>query len=490
MADGTTIDEGLLHIGGQARPATGGAVYEAVSPVTGERFARLARAAEPDVEAAVAAAGEAFEANRQETAFTRADWCHRVATVIEARAAGIAPLLSLEHGKPLAQAEGEIMLAAQGFRLAAEEAKRLGGETVPVRDGAKLVLTTRKPRGVFAAITPFNFPVNIPVEYLGPLLANGNAVVWRPAPSTAAVAAALFGCVEEAGVPAGLVNLVTGPDVAPARLLVSHPGVAGVCFTGSSRTGAEIAALAAGKSQLMELGGNGPIVVLPDADLDRAAAAIASSAFMNSGQSCSAAGRIIAAGSIAGELTARLVEHARREVVGSPFEPGTTMGPVHNAGVAATMARHVADAEARGARTAFGGAPLTDRPTGLYWRPTVLAGVAPDAEVMREETFGPIAPVLAVADDTEAIVAAANAGSFGLSSAVFGRDLDRTLAVAGRLRTGQVTVNDHSNYWELHLPFGGAPGRASGHGRLGGRHAAQVVTELQSISIDLPSPWR
>ncbi|MGI5419874.1 aldehyde dehydrogenase family protein [Actinomadura luteofluorescens] len=483
-------DDVVLRIGGRARAAHGGAVYDAVSPATGERFAAVARAAESDVDAAVAAAAEAFEAHRQESAFTRADRCHRIAALVEERAATMARLLSLEHGKPVDQAEAEIRLAADGFRLAAEEAKRLGGETVPARDGAKLVLTTRKPRGVFAVMTPFNFPVNIPVEYLGPLLACGNAVVWRPAPSMAAVAGALYDCIEDAGVPPGLVNLITGPDLGPARRLVSHPAVNGVGFTGSSKAGADIARLAAGKAQVMELGGNGPIVVLPDADLDRAAPAIASAAFANSGQSCSAAGRVIAAASVAAELEERLVEEARREVVGSPFEAGTTMGPVHTRGVADAMARHVADALARGGRTAFGGAPLPDRPTDLFWRPTVLVGLDADAAALGEETFGPLAPVLRVADDTEAILAAANRGRYGLSSAVFGRDLDRTLAVAGRLRAGQVTVNDTSNYWELHLPFGGAPGTDSGHGRLGGRYIAEAVTEIQSISVDLTPPWR
>lgn len=483
-------EEGTVRIGGRARPATGGATYDAVSPVTGERFAVLARACEADVEAAVAAAAQAFEANLQESAFTRAAWCHRIADVVEERAVTIAGLLSLEHGKPVGQAESEVRLAAEGFRLAAEEAKRLGGQTIPARDGGKLVLTTRKPRGVFAVMTPFNFPVNIPVEYLGPLLACGNAVVWRPAPSTSAVAGALFDCIEAADVPPGLVNMVTGPDLGPAQRLVSHPAVNGVGFTGSSRAGAEIARLAAGKAQVMELGGNGPIVVLPDADLDRAAPAIASAAFANSGQSCSAAGRVVAARSIAAELEERLAEEARREVVGSPFDAGTTMGPVHSAGVAETMARHIADGLSRGARTAFGGSPLPDRPTDLYWQPTVLVGVDEEAAVMGEETFGPLAPVLRVDDDTDALVAAANRGRYGLSSAVFGRDLDRTLAVAGRLRAGQVTVNDTSNYWELHLPFGGAPGTDSGHGRLGGRYIAEAVTEIQSISIDLTPPWR
>jgi succinate-semialdehyde dehydrogenase/glutarate-semialdehyde dehydrogenase len=484
------MSDGLLAIGGTWRPADRGRTYDVVSPVTGAKVATLGRAGFVDVEAAVAAAVTAFEAHRQESNFGRAAWAHRIADVIDSRASELAHLMTLEHGKPLEQSVAELTLAAHGFRLAAEEAKRLRGETIPVEDPHKLVMTTRKPRGVFAVITPFNFPANIPVEYLGPLLACGNAVVWRPAPSTSVIARELYRCVEEADVPFGLINLVTGPDVEPAQLLTSHPDVIGVCFTGSTQTGRAIAERATGKTQLMELGGNGPIVVLADADLETASPAIAASAFWNSGQSCSAAGRIIAARTVADELVERLVDLATGEVVGSPFDASTTMGPVHTEGVAAAMSRHVGDAVARGGTVAYGGAAITDQPTGLYWMPTVLTGLDASSAVMREETFGPIAPVLRVDDDVESIIAAANSGEHGLSSAVFGRNLERTLAVAGRLKTGQVTVNDTSNYWELHLPFGGAPGRSSGQGRLGGRYIAEAVTELQSVSVHLASDWR
>lgn len=463
--------------------------YELTSPVTGEHIGTVQNASTEQVDRSIEIAADAVERHRQESAFTRAAWCHRIADVIESRADSMARTLTLGHGKPLGQARGEILLAASGFRLAAEEAKRLRGETLPVEDARKLVLTTRKPRGVFAAITPFNFPINIPVEYLGPLLACGNATLWRPAPTTAGIAQGLYQCILDADVPPGLIQLLTGIDIEPAQRMVSHPGVVGVCFTGSTTTGRSIAQAAAGKVQLMELGGNGPIVVLDDADLAVAAPAIASAAFFNSGQSCSAAGRVIADAKVADELVARLVEEAGREVLGSPLTEETTMGPVHSAAVGNAMRRHIAEATAAGASVAHGGATLAAA-TELYWQPTVLSEVPADTAVMREETFGPIAPVSAVTGGVEALIAAANAGSYGLSSAVFGADLDRTLATAGRLRAGQVTVNDTSNYWELHLPFGGAPGRDSGNGRLGGRYAAEFVTEVQSISINLTERWR
>lgn len=463
--------------------------YELTSPVTGEQIVTVQNTSTEQVDRSVEIAADAVERHRQESPFARAAWCHRIAEVIESRADSMARTLTLEHGKPLSQARSEILLAASGFRLAAEEAKRLRGETLPAEDARKLVLTTRKPRGVFAAITPFNFPVNIPVEYLGPLLACGNAALWRPAPTTAGIAQSLHQCILDADVPPGLIQLLTGNDIEPAQRMVSHPGVVGVCFTGSTRTGRAIAQAAAGKVQLMELGGNGPIVVLDDADLALAAPAIASAAFFNSGQSCSAAGRVVADAAVAEELVARLVVEAGHEVLGSPLAQETTMGPVHSASVGDAMRRHLEEAIASGASVAHGGVTLAAA-TELYWQPTVLSGVPADAAVMREETFGPIAPVGAVTGGVDALIAAANAGSYGLSSAVFGADLDRTLATAGRLRAGQVTVNDTSNYWELHLPFGGAPGRDSGNGRLGGRYAAEFVTEVQSISINLTERWR
>jgi acyl-CoA reductase-like NAD-dependent aldehyde dehydrogenase len=485
-----TAPDQLLVIGGRRVPAADGGWYEVPSPVDGTPGARLATAGVPDVERAVPAARAAFEAALNKSPFERADWLHAAAGILDSRRADIASLLSREHGKPLSQAGAELASAAEGMRLAAEEAKRLGGSTIPVRDAGKLVLTTRKPRGVFAAVTPFNFPANIPVEYLGPLIATGNAVVWKPAPSTSLIASALVDCLRDGGVPPGLISLLTGPDLATSQALVSHPGVDGVCFTGSSAAGAAIARLAAGKAQLMELGGNGPVVVLSDADLELAARACAAASFWNSGQSCAAAGRILAASSVRDELAARLVEQAKAEVVGSPFDAAATMGPVHTAAISATMRRHVDDAVSRGARLLHGGAPLAGLPTGLYWPPTVLDGVPADAALQDEETFGPLAPVTAVDGGIDELVRAANAGDLGLSAAVFGQDIDRTLSVAGRLRAGQVVINDTSNYWELHMPFGGAPGRRSGTGRLGGRHAAEAVTEIQSISISLVRDWR
>lgn len=472
------------------RPISHPTTYDVTSPVTGEWVATHPRMTPQHVEQAVASATTAYQANRNRTSFDRADWCHAVADLVDSRGAVLARLLTLEHGKPLAQATAEVESAAAGFRLAAEEGMRLAGQTLPVRDPSKLVITTRQPCGVFAVITPFNFPANIPVEYLGPMIAAGNAVVWKPSPSTTTIATALFQCIRDAGVPEGLVNLVTGPDLEPVQALVSHPEVVGVGFTGGTRAGAQIASLAAGKAQLMELGGNGPVVVLAHADIGRAAAASASAAFWNSGQSCAAAGRILVSESAYDDFLEALTSATEHERLGDPFDDDTTMGPVHTPGVASTMRAHVEDATGRGGRLVAGGSPSSEFPTGLYWPPTVLADVPPDSITLAEETFGPLAAVQRVPDDIESVLAVANSGVFGLSGAVFGTELDETIAVASRLRTGTVTVNDSSNYWELHLPFGGAAGRQSGLGRIGGRYTFEAITQVHTISLTLGSDWR
>ena len=473
-----------LLIGGQWSEAASGATSELVSPVTGRPVAEVAAAGADDVDRTVAHAKEAFERHRWRTPFERAREMEAVAAVLDRRRDELAADLVLEHGKPIAEALGEVASAASGFRLAAAEARRLTGETIPVEDPRKRVMTFRQPRGVCVAITPWNFPINIPVEYVGPALASGNAVILKPAPTTAGIAALLGECIVEAGVPEGLFSLLTGPSVEMASALVQHPDVVVVRFTGSSAVGAAIARLAAGKELVMELGGNGPIIVLEDADRERAIAAIGSAAFFNAGQSCAAAERIMASAPVHDWLVDGLVEVARAIRLGDPADRDTTMGPVNNEGVAAKMDAHVADARGLGANVAFGGRRRPGLPTSLYYEPTVLGGVPDGAAVTQEETFGPIAPVSGYADD-RALLAAANASTLGLSSAVFTRDLDRAFWFAERLQTGQVTVNDTSNYWELHLPFGGWAGKASGRGRVGGRHIFEAMTQIRSIAFDV-----
>jgi len=345
------------------------------------------------------------------------------------------------------------------------------------------VLLTRRPRGVVGVISPWNWPYTMPAELIAPALACGNAVVWTPAPSTALCAAALAECVADADLPPGVFNLVTGPGPVVGDEIARHSAVNGLAFIGSTQTGRLVAAASAGKASLLEMGGNGPIVVLDDADVDAAVAATMTACFLCAGQSCTAGERILVQRGVHDEFLEKLRRAVIEQIVlGDPLDPKTTMGPLNNGGVAAKMDEHVADALQRGGQALTGGARSGAFPTELYWEPTVLAGVAADARVSTEETFGPVAPVVAI-DSFEEAVTLANASPYGLLSAIFTADLQRGLEYADRVRTGWVNINESSNYWEAHLPFGGRAGSDSGIGRVGGAHVMHTFTELQTVTI-------
>ncbi|MBW8726295.1 MAG: aldehyde dehydrogenase [Inquilinus limosus] len=468
------------HIGGrwETEPET----MPATNPATGEPIGRLPRSSRDTARRAIAAARAAQPGWAATTVWQRAKACLAIAAQIDGARDRIARTLSLEQGKPFKEAQGEVGKAADGFRLAAELVKQLGGETLPAEDPSKLVLTLRQPRGVYAVITPWNFPVNIPVEYLAPGIATGNAIVWVPAPTTSMAAVELMRAIEAAELPPGVVNLVIGEGAVVGDEIVAHPDTNGIGFTGSPATGQRIAERGAGKPMLLELGGNGPVLVFADADLDRAAAAAAGGAFFNAGQVCAATGRVLAHRSIIEPLTQRLVEIARSHKLGDPLQQGTTMGPLNNPKVAAKVREHVDDAVARGATVLAGGRPRPDLGSDLFFEPTVITGVTRDMKLNREETFGPVVPVLAFDDDEEALDLALDT-EHGLSVGVFTADMDRALHFGEAIPAGIVNINAGSTYWELHLPFGGGSGTRSGIGRLGGRHTLEAMTELKMISI-------
>ncbi|MFE0752455.1 aldehyde dehydrogenase family protein [Inquilinus sp. NPDC058860] len=468
------------HIGGrwETEPET----MPATNPATGEPIGRLPRSSRETARRAIAAARQAQPGWAATPVWERARACLAIAAQIDGARDRIARTLSLEQGKPFKEAQGEVGKAADGFRLAAELVKQLGGETLPAEDPSKLVLTLRQPRGVYAVITPWNFPVNIPVEYLAPGIATGNAIVWVPAPTTSMAAVELMRAIEAAGLPPGVVNLVIGEGAVVGDEIVAHPDTNGIGFTGSPATGQRIAERGAGKPMLLELGGNGPVLVFADADLDRAAAAAAGGAFFNAGQVCAATGRVLAHRSIVEPLAQRLVEHARAHKLGDPLQQGTTMGPLNNPKVAAKVREHVEDAVARGATVLAGGRPRPDLGSELFFEPTVITGVTREMKINREETFGPVVPVVAFDDDEEALDLALDT-EHGLSVGVFTADMDRALRFGEAIPAGIVNVNAGSTYWELHLPFGGGSGTRSGIGRLGGRHTLEAMTELKMISI-------
>jgi acyl-CoA reductase-like NAD-dependent aldehyde dehydrogenase len=473
-----------MLIAGEWRDALDGAEQRATSPATGEDLGPVAEGDRDDARAAIAAAAAAYPAWAAETAFGRAAALHRVADVCARRRDELARALTLDQGKPLhAEAYDEVDELIVMWRAAAEDGVRLEGSIPPSSSPGKRVLLMRRPLGPVAVVTPWNWPYTMPAEIVAPALAAGNTVVWTPAPSTAVCSGLLAECVAEADLPPGVFNFVLGPGPVVGDELVANPGTAAVGFIGSTATGRRIAERAAGKRLLLEMGGNGPLVVLDGADVDAAARAAVSACFLCAGQSCTAGERLLVQEPVRDDFVERLARAVADDVrLGDPFAAETTMGPLNNDAVAAKMDAHVADAVQRGATVVAGGARADGHPTDLYWSATILDGVDEDAQAARDETFGPIAPVVPVRS-LEHAIELTNASPYGLLAAVFTGDVMDGLRFADRVRTGLVNINETTNYWENHLPFGGRAGSDSGTGRVGGRHALEQLTELQTIVI-------
>jgi succinate-semialdehyde dehydrogenase/glutarate-semialdehyde dehydrogenase len=294
---------------------------------------------------------------------------------------------------------------------------------------------------------------------------------------------ALARCIADADLPSGVFNLVTGPGPVVGDEIARNPGTDGVAFIGSTATGRLVAQAAAGKQTLLEMGGNGPLVVMDDADIAAAVDATLTACFLCAGQSCTAGERILVHRAVQDEYLELLARRVtERILLGDPFDERTTMGPLNNEPVASKMDEHVGDAVERGASVLSGGSRATGFPTSLYWQPTVLGGVPADARIALEETFGPVAPVVAI-DSLEQAISLTNASPYGLLAAIFTAELSSGLEFADRVRTGWVNINESSNYWEAHLPFGGRAGTDSGTGRVGGANVMHSFTELQTVVL-------
>jgi acyl-CoA reductase-like NAD-dependent aldehyde dehydrogenase len=474
-----------LAIGGEWLDGRGGDPVPLVSPATGDEVALVEQGTREDVGRAVEAARRALDPLSRMTAFERATLCHAVADLLLERKEEIAHDIASEQGKPYRTgALPEVEVGAEMFRDAAECAKRLDTLVHPSSDPAKRVFTIRQPRGVYGIITPWNYPLAIPSEYLSAGLATGNAIVWKPSEWTPLSASHLMRCFLDVGVPEGALNLVLGEPAEVGDEVAGHAGIVAIGLTGSSRTGEIVARRAAGKPMLLELGGNGPTIVFDDADLEHAVRRTAFGSFENSGQICNSTERILVDRRVHDDFVAGLVEEARKVRLGSPFDDDTTMGPVANEPTATKMDDHLADAVGQGAEILVGGMRGDGFPTRLYYQPTVIDGVRPGMKLDAEETFGPVAPVITFSDEREAL-GWANAIPLGLNGSVFTRDIGRALRVAERLQTGTVNVNETSAYWQPHTPAGGYTGKRSGIGRIGGMYTLLEMTQVKAIAIDV-----
>jgi succinate-semialdehyde dehydrogenase/glutarate-semialdehyde dehydrogenase len=477
--------DGLLRqqafIGGGWVDADDGATLDVTDPATGERLGSVPKMGGAETRRAIDAAQAAWPAWRAKTAQERAGVLRRWFDLIIHHRRALARLLTLEQGKPLAEADSEIGYAAGFIEWFAEEGRRAYGEVTPSHNAAQRIITLKQPIGVVGAITPWNFPAAMVTRKLGPALAAGCPVVLKPASQTPFSALALAALAEEAGLPSGLLNVVTGSAQDIGGELTANPVVRKISFTGSTEIGRQLMRQSADtiKKLSLELGGNAPFIVFDDADLDAAVAGAVTSKFRNSGQTCVCTNRFNVQAGVHDAFVAKLAEATRALRVGAGLDDGVQVGPLIDAPALAKVEEHVADALAKGATILTGGRrhPLG----GTYYEPTMLAGITGDMLLTREETFGPVAGVVRFDTEEEAITLA-NDSEFGLAAYVYARDLGRVWRVAEALEVGIVGVNTGLISTEI-APFGGV--KQSGLGREGSRHGLDEYLELKYVCLGL-----
>jgi len=469
--------EARLFIGGQW--VEGGPRLEVRNKYSGEVIGTIPEARREEVEAAVEAAWRAAEVMAELPAHRRGEILRRAAELIRERREEFARTIAAEAGKALKFARIEVDRGISTFTVASEEAKRIHGETVPMdavpAGEGYFGFWVRRPVGVVAAITPFNFPLNLVAHKVAPALAAGNSVVLKPASSTPLTAVLLCRVLQEAGLPPGAVNLVVGPGSTVGEWLVTHPRVAKVSFTGSPPVGRRITEIAGIKKVTLELGNTSPVVVAPDVDLEFVARRCAVGAYYNSGQVCISVQRIYAAEGAYEPFVERFVRASEEMVVGDPLDERVDVGPMIDEREARRIEAWVEEALAGGARALTG----HRREGAVYW-PTVLVDVKPEMKVVAQEAFAPVASVIR-ADDFEQALEQANATEYGLQAAVFTRDVDRLFRAVRKLNFGGVIVNDTPAYRADHMPYGGV--RGSGIGREGVRYAIEEMTNIQMVVI-------
>jgi succinate-semialdehyde dehydrogenase/glutarate-semialdehyde dehydrogenase len=459
--------------------ADSGAKLNVVNPATGEQIGNVPDMGRAETARAVDAALAAFPCWRDRLARERAAMLrHWHESMLDHRE-DLARLITLEQGKPLAEARGEVAYAAGFLEWFAEEAKRVYGRVIPSPWQGRRVMTLRQPVGVAALITPWNFPAAMLTRKAGAALAAGCTVVAKPASKTPFTALALARLAEAAGFPVGVLNVVTGRAEAIGAELVENPAVRKLSFTGSTETGKRLMAGCGGtmKSVSMELGGNAPFIVFDDADLDAAVAGALASKYRNAGQTCVCANRLMAQDRIYDAFVGRLAEAVSGMKIGNGLEEGVSQGPLVSASAVEKVEAHIRDAVGRGARVVCGG--KRHALGGFFFEPTVLADVTADMLICREETFGPVAPVLRFRDEAEA-VRLANATEYGLAAYFYANDMARIWRVSEALEYGMVGVNAGVISTEV-APFGGI--KQSGLGREGGAEGIEAYLDTKYVCM-------
>jgi succinate-semialdehyde dehydrogenase / glutarate-semialdehyde dehydrogenase len=468
-------------VGGKWLDAAKGATLTVTNPATREPLGTVPDMSAGDVRRAIEAAERAFRPWAAMTAKQRAAILQRWYELMMAGQEDLATLMTAEQGKPLAESRNEIAYGASFIQWFAEEGKRLYGDIIPPHQPDRRLLVLRQPVGVVAAITPWNFPLAMITRKAGPALAAGCTVVVKPASQTPYSALAAAALAERAGLPAGVLNVVTGRAAAIGGEMTSNPIVRKVTFTGSTEIGKKLMAQCAGtlKKITMELGGNAPFIVFDDADLDAAVAGAIASKYRNTGQTCVCANRLLVHAPVYEVFTRKLVEAVGRLKVGEGLKGQTDQGPLIDDKAVLKVEQHLADALAKGARVAHGG--KRHALGGTFFEPTVLTEVTPAMAIAREETFGPVAPLFRFETEADAIHMA-NDTEFGLAAYMYTRDLSRSWRVSEALEYGMVGLNTGILSTEV-APFGGV--KESGVGREGSRYGILDYTELKFVCVGL-----
>ncbi|MEO8522323.1 MAG: NAD-dependent succinate-semialdehyde dehydrogenase [Acidobacteriota bacterium] len=478
LSDPTLLREANCIDGGWVQ-ADSGATQAVRNPATGEVVGAIPAMGVAETRRAIAAASRAFPAWRATLAADRAAILRRLNALMLEHLEDLAVIMTAEQGKPLAESRGEIRYAASFIEWFAEEARRVYGDTIPQNEHGRRILVLKEPVGVFAAITPWNFPAAMIARKAGPGWAAGCTGVLRPASQTPFSTLAIAALAERAGLPPGVCNVVTGPAEAIGGELTANPVVRKLSFTGSTETGAKLIRQCAGtvKRLSMELGGNAPFIVFDDADLEAAVEGAMASKFRNSGQTCVCANRILVQDAVYGAFAARLTAAVGALRVGNGMDAGITQGPMINAAAVEKVEEHIADAVSAGAQVLIGGA--RHALGGNFFQPTVLGGVPPAALVFREETFGPLAPLFRFRTEAEA-VALANDTPFGLAAYFYSREVGRIFRVAEALEYGIIGVNEGLISTAV-APFGGM--KASGLGREGSKYGIDEYLEIKYVAL-------
>lgn len=467
-----------LLIDGKWCDATSGKTLPVVNPATDETIGTVVHAERADLDRALEAARKGFQAWRKVAAFDRYKVMRKAAELLRSRAEAIAPLLTMEQGKPLAEAKMEVLAGADVIDWFAEEARRAYGRVIPARSAGIYQLAIKEPVGPVAAFTPWNFPINQIVRKLSAAFAAGCSIIVKAPEETPASPAELLRAFNDAGAPAGVVNLVYGVPAEISQYLIPHPVIRKISFTGSTVVGKQLAALAGQhmKRVTMELGGHAPVIVFEDADIDAAAKMLAGSKYRNAGQVCVSPTRFLVQEKVFESFVGKFVEHAKALKVGNGLEQGTVMGALANPRRTAALDAHVADARKSGGKLRAGGHRIGDK--GNFFEPTVVTEVPNSAKTMNEEPFGPLAVINPFRNFDDA-VAEANRLPFGLASYAFTKSARTANAIAAEVEVGMMTIN-HLGLALPEVPFGGV--KDSGYGTEGGADAIEAYLNTKFVS--------